>query len=506
MTVLSDRVDALEATNANLVTILTALQGTLQAAVDAGQGPQGWSPVLTVQSDGARRVLQVTDWTGGGAGATKPDTGDYIGSTGLVAAIGDAIDIRGPSGADGDGWTGATYDAGTGVVTFTSDDGLGFATGDIRGDKGDPGALFNWTGPWITATAYAEGDGVENDGSSYVCISAHTSGATTEPGVGGSASTVWDLTAAKGDPGSGDVSSVDVTGGTGITSSGGPITSTGAITVALDSATQTSLGLADTAQQPPSEGAFVDGDKTKLDGIETGADVTDPANVTAAGALMDSEVTNLAAVKSFNPADYVQPGDDADTLGSGAATDGQVLTADGAGGAAWEDAGGGLVPLSKSVVSSSTSNVIFTLPSGYSAYKLIIFGLRNDSKDEILTMNTSTDGGTSFDNGASDYHWYFSGTSQDDSTGDTSIHLSGSGTDDQDFQANPNFSARVEIDLRPGGAGEYGSAAFAFRAIVTSFHGIGYRLSTTPFDAVRLQLLNPILEGTFYLYGVKEPA
>jgi hypothetical protein len=38
------------------------------------------------------------------------------------------------------------------------------------------------------------------------------------------------------------------------------------------------------------EGAFVDGDKTKLDGVEAGADVTDTANVTAAGALMDSEV------------------------------------------------------------------------------------------------------------------------------------------------------------------------------------------------------------------------
>jgi hypothetical protein len=57
-------------------------------------------------------------------------------------------------------------------------------------------------------------------------------------------------------------------------------------------------------QQPPSEGAFVDGDKTKLDGIETGADVTDTANVEAAGALMDSEVTNLAAVKAFDPTDY----------------------------------------------------------------------------------------------------------------------------------------------------------------------------------------------------------
>ncbi|MCP5011615.1 MAG: hypothetical protein GY942_16660 [Aestuariibacter sp.] len=43
-------------------------------------------------------------------------------------------------------------------------------------------------------------------------------------------------------------------------------------------------------QAEPSEGAFADGDKTKLDGIEASADVTDTANVTAAGALMDSEV------------------------------------------------------------------------------------------------------------------------------------------------------------------------------------------------------------------------
>ena len=43
---------------------------------------------------------------------------------------------------------------------------------------------------------------------------------------------------------------------------------------------------------------------TKLGTIETNADVTDTTNVTAAGALMDSEVTNLAQVKAFNSADY----------------------------------------------------------------------------------------------------------------------------------------------------------------------------------------------------------
>tara|TARA_R110002012_G_scaffold33393_2_gene97822 strand:+ start:27879 stop:30263 length:2385 start_codon:yes stop_codon:yes gene_type:complete len=38
--------------------------------------------------------------------------------------------------------------------------------------------------------------------------------------------------------------------------------------------------------------------------IEDGADVTDATNVTAAGALMDSEVTNLAQVKAFAASDY----------------------------------------------------------------------------------------------------------------------------------------------------------------------------------------------------------
>jgi len=52
------------------------------------------------------------------------------------------------------------------------------------------------------------------------------------------------------------------------------------------------------------DGRDVAADGTKLDGIEANADVTDTANVTAAGALMDSEVANLAQVKAFDSADY----------------------------------------------------------------------------------------------------------------------------------------------------------------------------------------------------------
>ena len=44
-----------------------------------------------------------------------------------------------------------------------------------------------------------------------------------------------------------------------------------------------------TYQAQLAEGAFVDGDKTKLDGIETAADVTDATNVNAAGATMNTD-------------------------------------------------------------------------------------------------------------------------------------------------------------------------------------------------------------------------
>lgn len=66
---------------------------------DGVDGDKGWSPVFAMASDSARRVLLVQDWVGGEG--TKPTTGLYVGIAGLTATIGDAIDIRGPIGADG---------------------------------------------------------------------------------------------------------------------------------------------------------------------------------------------------------------------------------------------------------------------------------------------------------------------------------------------------------------------------------------------------------------------
>ena len=66
---------------------------TVPMAMTAGRRCLPWS------SDGARRVLQVVGWTGGTG--TPPASGKYRRRDGLVDAIADAIDVRGPQGQQG---------------------------------------------------------------------------------------------------------------------------------------------------------------------------------------------------------------------------------------------------------------------------------------------------------------------------------------------------------------------------------------------------------------------
>lgn len=78
---------------------------------DGTNGDTGWSPIYALVADGLREVLQLTGWTGG-TGTPPSTVGVYIGTTGYVLLIADAVDIRGPQGNDGtngenglDGWT-----------------------------------------------------------------------------------------------------------------------------------------------------------------------------------------------------------------------------------------------------------------------------------------------------------------------------------------------------------------------------------------------------------------
>ena len=69
-------------------------------------------------------------------------------------------------------------------------------------------------------------------------------------------------------------------------------------------ADQTDVEIRAAVESASDSNVFTNADHSKLDAIEAAADVTDATNVTAAGALMDSEVTNLAQVKAFDSSDY----------------------------------------------------------------------------------------------------------------------------------------------------------------------------------------------------------
>jgi hypothetical protein len=72
---------------------------------------------------------------------------------------------------------------------------------------------------------------------------------------------------------------------------------------------QTNAEIRTAVEAATDSNVFTDADHTKLDGIEASADVTDTTNVTAAGALMDSEVTALALIKGLTAAQISGSGD-----------------------------------------------------------------------------------------------------------------------------------------------------------------------------------------------------
>lgn len=84
----------------------SGLTSTLSAGADirgstgatGAAGTKGWSPLIRNVTDSARRVMEIYDWTGGEG--TKPGTG-YISSSGLTSTIGDALDMRGATGPSG---------------------------------------------------------------------------------------------------------------------------------------------------------------------------------------------------------------------------------------------------------------------------------------------------------------------------------------------------------------------------------------------------------------------
>jgi len=181
---------------------------------------------------------------GGGSTGLVSTSSSTGGTTGATGPQGPA----GADGADGLGWTGGSYDAGTGVVTFTSDDGLGFSTGDLRGSGSGSGISnvvedttpqlggnldlnsnditgtgdIDLTGT-ITATSggsvipfYFANQAAFPNATTYHGAIAHSHADGTMYFAHGGA---WERLAKYSEIGSGDITAVNITAGTGLTGS-----------------------------------------------------------------------------------------------------------------------------------------------------------------------------------------------------------------------------------------------------------------------------------------------
>ena len=202
------------------------------------QGPQG------LKGDTGDQGIQ------GLTGATGPQ--GPIGLTGATGATGP----QGPAGTNGlTGDTGPQGPIGltgaTGPQGLKGDIGTTGATGPqgpqgIQGNTGSDGQGFLWRGAWATGSVYAAYDVVRQDGSSYRASSTHTSGSTTQPGIGSNWTSFWSLMAQKGDTGTtGATGATGSQGLSGVISVTSPITNTGSSTSAIIGINQsafTSLG------------------------------------------------------------------------------------------------------------------------------------------------------------------------------------------------------------------------------------------------------------------------
>ncbi len=113
------------------------------------QGDKGWAPVLAVASDGERRVFQVADWSGGEG--DKPAIGAYVGASGLVASIGDAVNVRGAAGSGDLSGPGAA--AVGNLPTFANTDGTELSDSGIAASSLAPKASPTFTGAPAAPTA-----------------------------------------------------------------------------------------------------------------------------------------------------------------------------------------------------------------------------------------------------------------------------------------------------------------------------------------------------------------
>ena len=244
---------------------------------------------------------------------------------------------------------------------------------------------------------------------------------------------------------------------------------------------------------------------------------TDASYGTVATAMIADDAVTLAKLASGTDGELITWDASGDPAAVAVGTATHVLTSNGAGAApTFQAAGGGGTVLISSINASGAASVDFdsSLSSTYTGYLLVGVGITPATNNAQLWLRVSSDGGSNWDDGASDYSWVSSG------------QLPGGGTNNAvyDFaDTKYTLSART-ID---SGLSNSATANSCFTCIIsfpsdttlyTSFqsycamHGAvnefgqrinaGTRVSASAMNSVQVLAESGNITGRFNLYGL----
>lgn len=154
-------------TSASVTSSLDA-EGDVMLTFNIPRGAKGWTPVLSVVTDGERRVLRLVDYVDGEG--TKPTipADNYIGPTGLTNLAG-AVDIRGATGATGPAANSFVNIAVSGQSTVVAD------------QASDTLTLVNGTGVTITTDAATDSVTITNNDRGSTAVDTHVAAGDPHP-------------------------------------------------------------------------------------------------------------------------------------------------------------------------------------------------------------------------------------------------------------------------------------------------------------------------------------
>jgi len=197
-------------------------------------------------------------------------------------------------------------------------------------------------------------------------------------------------------------------------------------------------------------------------------------------------------------------------------TSGQILTSNGAGALpTFQTLTGGDFVFLNTATANNSASVEFSLSSSYYAFKVFITGMTPTTEGFQFILRTSSNGGSSFDNGASDYAWVAeisdmaTAPAQTDggSAGANAISLAfgtlGNAANEFDSYEitifNPSVAAYCQMNYR----GQITNSA-GTRFMI---EGSGVRLTAADVDAIQFSFEtvgfpDTIGTGIFKLYGM----